>query len=169
MKLSEILCNPCYVLAAATSAGAVALAGKAEQVECHEADVVSAGGQFFPLVVEMLGYWTPSSLKTLKIIASKTTSCNITSLSRAFSNLMQYSGYLSIGYCMIRVLCGFYKQPYSTLIIQITNLYHGHVTCGQEEHAILIYNFHGHDAQWTQTTSFSPRPRDLEGKRQMTT
>ena len=36
-----------------------------------------------------LGYWTASSLKILKTIASKTTTCNTTSLAQAFENLMQ--------------------------------------------------------------------------------
>ena len=50
------------------------------------------------------------------------------------------------------------------------NLYHGHMTCGQEEHAILICNsFHARDTRWIPMTSFSPRPRDLEGKGQTTT
>ena len=81
--------QPRYVVSSATSAGTAALAGEAEKDERHEEDVVSSGGLFFPLAVETLGYWTPSSLKTLKTIASKTTSCNTTSLSQAFSNLMQ--------------------------------------------------------------------------------
>ena len=80
--------QPRYVVSSATSAGTAALAGEAEKDERHEEDVVSSGGLFFPLAVETLGYWTPSSLKTLKTIASKTT-CNTTSLSQAFSNLMQ--------------------------------------------------------------------------------
>ena len=57
----------------------------------HEDAVAAAGGQFFPLALETLGYWTPSTLKTLKIIASKTTTCNTTSLSQAFQNLMEQS------------------------------------------------------------------------------
>ena len=91
--------QPRYVVSSATSAqegpgyatgaGTAALAGEAEKDELHEEDVVSSGGLFFPLAVETLGYWTPSSLQTLKTIASKTTSCSTTSLSQAFSNLMQ--------------------------------------------------------------------------------
>ena len=49
----------------------------------------TSGGQFYPLASETLGYWTPSSLKILKTIASKTTTCNTTSLAQAFENLMQ--------------------------------------------------------------------------------
>ena len=50
---------------------------------------LAAGGQFYHLASETLGYWTPSSLKILKTIASKTTTCNTTSLAQAFENLMQ--------------------------------------------------------------------------------
>ena len=51
--------------------------------------VAAAGREFFPLVLETLGYWTPSSLKTLKIIALKTTTCNTTSVSQAFQYLTE--------------------------------------------------------------------------------
>ena len=83
--------QPSYIVAAATSAGAAALAGEMEKDAYHEDAVAAAGGQFFPLALETLGYWTPSTLKTLKIIASKTTTCNTTSLSQAFQNLMEQS------------------------------------------------------------------------------
>ena len=52
-------------------------------------NVLAAGGLFFPLVVESLGLWTPSSLKTLKVIASKSSSLNGTPLSLAVSYLHQ--------------------------------------------------------------------------------
>ena len=55
----------------------------------NKQNVIAAGGQFYPLASETLGYWTPSSLKILKTIASKTTTCNTTSLAQAFENLMQ--------------------------------------------------------------------------------
>ena len=50
----------------------------------------------YSLAVDMLGYWTPSNLKAIKIITSKTTSCNTTSLSRAINNLMQLSVMLCV-------------------------------------------------------------------------
>ena len=53
----------------------------------HDDIIAAAGGEFFPLALETLGYWTPSSLKTLKIIALKTTTCDSTSLSQALQNL----------------------------------------------------------------------------------
>ena len=58
--------------------------------DAYHGDIVAAaGGEFFPLALETLGYWTPSSLKTLKIIALKTTTCNTRSLSQAFQNLFE--------------------------------------------------------------------------------
>ena len=55
----------------------------------HDDIVATAGGEFFPLALETLGYWTPSNLKTLKIIALKTTIFNTTSLFQAFQNLIE--------------------------------------------------------------------------------
>ena len=81
--------QPSYIVAAATSAGAAALAGEMEKDAYRDDVVTAAAGEFFPLALETLGYWTPSSLKTLKIIASKTTTCNTTSLSQAFQNLIE--------------------------------------------------------------------------------
>ena len=78
-----------HVISAANSAGAAAQAGELEKDDRHEENVIAAGGQFYPLASETLGYWTPSSLKILKTIASKTTTCNTTSLAQAFENLMQ--------------------------------------------------------------------------------
>jgi len=37
----------------------------------HEANVVAAGGQFYPLIVETFGVWTPFARETLKDIASQ--------------------------------------------------------------------------------------------------
>ena len=71
-----------------TQTSTASLASKVEKDEHHKEDIVSLGGLFFPLVVEILGHWTPSSLP-LKTIPSKTISCSTTSLSKAFNNLMQ--------------------------------------------------------------------------------
>ena len=66
----------------------VALSGHVRQ-NWTCADISS--GQSVNLIAnpETLGHWTPSSLKTLKIIALKTTTCNTTSLSQAFQNLIE--------------------------------------------------------------------------------
>ena len=81
--------QPSYIVAAATSAGAAALAGEMEKDAYHDDIVAAAGREFFPLALVTLGNWTPSSLMTLKIITLKTTTCNTTSLSQAFQNLIE--------------------------------------------------------------------------------
>ena len=78
-----------YIVAAATSAGAAALAGEMEKDAYYDDIVAAAGGKFFPLALETVGYWTASSLKTLKIIALKTITCNTKSLSQTFQNLIE--------------------------------------------------------------------------------
>ena len=50
--------------------------GEIEKDEKHERAVTQAGGHFYPLIVETLGHWSPSSLETLKTIASKASSMN---------------------------------------------------------------------------------------------
>ena len=71
-------------------------AGEIEKDSKHEEDV-SAGGLFFPLVVESLGLWTPSSLHTLRTIASRASSVNGIPLGLAVRNLLQQ---LSTRLCM---------------------------------------------------------------------
>ena len=46
------------------NAGAAAVVGEIEKKQKHEAHVERAGGRFYPLVMETLGVWTPSSLST---------------------------------------------------------------------------------------------------------
>ena len=76
-------------MSSATSAGTAALAGEAEKDERHEEDVVSSGGLFFPL-----GSGDIRLLDSLKSADTQDYSfqdhlINTTSLSQAFSNLMQ--------------------------------------------------------------------------------
>ena len=73
-----------HIVTAATCADVATQAGEMEKDDCHEQNVITTGGKFFPVTVETLGCWTPSSLKTLKTIASKTTS-----FTEAFRNLIQ--------------------------------------------------------------------------------
>ena len=54
-----------------SEAGAAGEAGEVEKDSRHEEDVTASGGIFFPLVVESLGLWTPTSLQVLRTIASK--------------------------------------------------------------------------------------------------
>ncbi len=49
----------------------------------------AVGGRFYPLIVETFGFWTPASLTTLRIIASKTMTKTRLSFSQAFSNLLE--------------------------------------------------------------------------------
>ena len=73
----------------AVQAGAAGEAGEIEKDSKHEEDVLSAGGLFFPQVVESLGLWTPSSLHTLRTIASRASSVNGIPLGLAVRNLLQ--------------------------------------------------------------------------------
>ena len=74
---------------ASVKPGAVAVAGEEEKDLSHNSRVINSGGEFYPLVVEIFGYWTPSSLKCLRIIAVKTITYNGVAFSQAVSNLLQ--------------------------------------------------------------------------------
>ena len=81
--------SPSYISQASVSAGAAAAAGEALKDKQHEANVVAAGGQFYPLIVETFGVWTPFAQETLKDIARRTTARNGLSPKKAFKNLIQ--------------------------------------------------------------------------------
>ena len=66
-----------------------AAAGEALKDKQHEANIVAAGGQFYPLIVETFGVWTPFARETLKDIARRTTARNGLSPKKAFRNLIQ--------------------------------------------------------------------------------
>ncbi len=80
--------QPQFLARAAVQAGAAGEAGGIEKDNRHEEDVIATGGLFFPLVVESLGLWTPSSLQVLRIIASKATTCNGIPRGIAIRNLL---------------------------------------------------------------------------------
>ena len=80
---------PTFITNAAINASAAAEMAEASKDNRHEAHVVAAGGSFFPLVVETLGLWTPSSLNTLTSIASKISGISNISFSQSYNNLMQ--------------------------------------------------------------------------------
>ena len=72
---------------ASVKPGAAAVAGEEEKDMIHNSRVVNSGGEFYPLVAETFGYWTPSSSKCLRIIAAKTITYNGVAFSQAVSNL----------------------------------------------------------------------------------
>ena len=55
-----------YILKAAIRPGAAAEAAEFEKDARHEANVTTAGGLFYPLVFEFLGFISSFTLKTLK-------------------------------------------------------------------------------------------------------
>ena len=55
----------------------------------HEDLVTTSGGLFYPLAVECLGCWTPSSLEIIKTIARKTVISIGSSISRSVTNLQE--------------------------------------------------------------------------------
>ena len=69
--------------------GAAAAAGEEEKDLIHNSRVVNSGDEFYPLVVEIFGHWTPSSLKCLRIIAAKTITYSSVAFSQAISILLQ--------------------------------------------------------------------------------
>ena len=85
--------QPSYVSKAAIKPGAAAEAGEREKDKKHDNVFTQAEGHFYPLIVETLGHWSPPSLETLKIIASKASSMNSIPFSQTYSNLM---GQLSV-------------------------------------------------------------------------
>ena len=50
---------------------------------------MAVGGEFYPLVVETYGFWTPASLQTLKLTFSRVSAVTIYSFSQMQKNLMQ--------------------------------------------------------------------------------
>ena len=71
------------------NAGAAAVVGEIKKDQKHEAHVERAGGRFYPLVMETLGVWTPSSLSTLCTIAARSTIRNGLTVRQATRNLLQ--------------------------------------------------------------------------------
>ena len=48
--------QPSYIVPSSTLAGAAAFAGEEEKDAHHQANVDAAGGSFYPLIVETLGF-----------------------------------------------------------------------------------------------------------------
>ena len=81
--------SPPFISQVSVSAGAAA--GEALKDKQHEANVVAAGGQLYPLIVKTFGVWTPFARETLKGIARKTTARNGLSPKKAFRNSIQFT------------------------------------------------------------------------------
>ena len=64
---------PQFLINSSLQAGAAAASGKLEKDSKYLEAVESAHCLFYPLVIETLGTWSPSSLETLKTIARRTT------------------------------------------------------------------------------------------------
>ena len=81
--------QPKSIQHSAITGGAAARAGEEEKDLRHEEEVESGGGTFFLLVVESFGIWSDGSLRSLRLIARKTTTRCTFPFTLAFSNLMQ--------------------------------------------------------------------------------
>ena len=67
--------SPSVISHVSVFTGATA-AGEAFNDKQHENNVVAARGQFYPLIVETFGVWTPFARDNLKDIARRTTARN---------------------------------------------------------------------------------------------
>ena len=81
--------QPAYLVRAASHAGAAAEAGEMEKGARHDTFVTSTGSKFESVVVESFGLWSPHSLRTLKIIARKSSFHSHQTINQAVSNLHQ--------------------------------------------------------------------------------
>ena len=81
--------QPTYMVKAACQAGVAAEAGEREKDSSYKDIVSENGGVFYPLVVESLGLWSPSSLQTLKSICRRTTFHRHLTMSQAMSYFHQ--------------------------------------------------------------------------------
>ena len=81
--------NPGNVNLSSSSAGSAGLQGEVEKDAKHADQVENAGGVFVPLIVEVFGLWTPFARKTLRQIATRTTTHSGLSVAEATSNLIQ--------------------------------------------------------------------------------
>ena len=85
---------PQFVVNSLLQAGSAAVFEELENDNKYLETVENAHCLFYPLVIETLGTWSPSSLETLKTIARRTTLFTGSSTSRAISCLHQQ---LSVG------------------------------------------------------------------------
>ena len=108
-------CNPLQdslLSQLAVTAGTAALRGEVEKDAHHEA----AGGIFVPLTVETLGLWSPTSLRTLRDIAARTTNRSGASTALACCHFIEQLSicswrnnsriFCTISVCCLPALCG---------------------------------------------------------------
>ena len=81
--------QPLYISKSAIQAGAAAAAGELEKSVHYEEELESSGYDFYPLVIESLGVWSPSSLETLKIMARRTVLITGTTMVKATQYFLQ--------------------------------------------------------------------------------
>ena len=77
-----------YINKLASQEGAAA-AGELEKIVHYEEEVESSGCDVYPLVIESLGVWIPSSLETLKIMARRTVLTTGTTIAKATHYFLQ--------------------------------------------------------------------------------
>ena len=77
-----------YLLESATQPAAAAAGGDSKKIARYEDEVNAAGCDFYPLVIETLGFWSPSSLEILKIIAGTVLTTG-TTVSTVIQHLLQ--------------------------------------------------------------------------------
>ena len=81
--------QPQYLNRAAHQASAAGEASEADKDACHAQQVEEEGGLFFPLAVDSLGLWTPSSLRVIRQIASRASSLGHIPRAQAINHLLQ--------------------------------------------------------------------------------
>ena len=80
--------SPSISSRASVSARAAAAAGEVLKDKYLENNVITAGGLFYPMIVETFGVWTPFAVETIKTIAARTTTGNEISPKKALRNLI---------------------------------------------------------------------------------
>jgi len=78
-----------HISSSSSCAGVAATAGELAKDQRHRDTVEEAGCEFIPLVVETFGVWSPFALKSINIIADRTTARSGSSTRSARKNLLQ--------------------------------------------------------------------------------
>jgi len=88
MFLSIIHFLPLSFLCISLCRGCCCAAGEALKDKCHENNVITAGGLFYPLIVHVktFGIWSPFATEALKMIAVRTTAKSGLLTKKAFKN-----------------------------------------------------------------------------------
>ena len=78
-----------HISSSSSYAGVAAAAGELAKDQRHRDSVEEAGCDFIPLVVETFGVWSPFALKSLNVIADRTTARSGCSTRLARKHLLQ--------------------------------------------------------------------------------